>query len=174
MLYFGRHHVGNFQCLRSRTLGVGENVQLRKVEFWKKLECLFEKLVGLASCSYNYVYSYECVRYYRMYGWNFSCKKFCVVFAFHQFQHSVASALQRNVKVRHKTARGRAEWYYLVGKQVRLYWRNPVSFDVGNFVEWFQQILECLACSSSEVAYVDACNNNFFASSRGYFLSLLY
>ena len=90
-----------------------------------------------------------------------------VVPAAHQRQDAVASALDRNVKMRLESFRSRCESDDLVGQQVRLDRRNAVAIDAFDPVEGPQQVDERFAGRSAEIAGVDTCQYDFALTLRG-------
>ena len=102
------------------------------------------------------------------------CKECRIVTAAHQLQHLVASRLQRDMEMRHKTARTRDIFYYLVGEQIRFNGRDTVTFNTFHLVECFHQIEETFSCSLAKVTDVDTRQHDFLAAFCRYLPSLFY
>jgi hypothetical protein len=82
----------------------------------------------------------------------------------HEAKYFIASALKRNVKVRHKSTALTAKAYDFFCKQVGLYAANPVSLYSFYVVERTDEINELLSSSSPKIANVNARQYNFLAS----------
>ena len=90
----------------------------------------------------------------------------------HQTENPVRTALERYMEVMLKLGRGRAECYDLVGQQIRLYARYPVSFDALHCVQCAQQLDETLARRTSEIARIDTRDDDLPLSAGRYLARL--
>ena len=96
------YDVWDFQRHRVGTFGVGEHVQSSDVEAVDKRARILKNLRSFAAHTRNKIHSDESVR-----DKAFNCshlvgKQLTVVVAAHQFQHLVASRLERDVEMRHE------------------------------------------------------------------------
>lgn len=88
-----------FQSLRTRTLGIGENMQLGDVETVDKLGRLVEKRIGLSAHTDNEVDSDESVGHDLFDMFDTSREELRVVASAHKAENLIATRLQGYVEV---------------------------------------------------------------------------
>src|SRR5882724_1456122 len=94
----------------------------------EKIECIVKILVCLTGKAHNHVYAYRAMRYKRLDKLNPVGVQLALVTSSHQRQYLIATALQGNMKMRHKTGAGSHLADDRVGKQVGLDGGNAVTF----------------------------------------------
>src|SRR5574344_1961524 len=77
--------------------------------------------------------------------------------AMHQLQHGVASALQRDMEMRHEGPATCAILYEFVGGKVRFETADTVSLYSLHLVEFSDEVDKLLACGFPEVSDVHTC-----------------
>ena len=95
------HDVWDFQRHRVGTFGVGEHVQSSDVEAVDKRARILKNLRSFAAHTRNKIHSDESVRD-KVFNCSHLVGKQLTVVVAHQFQHLVASRLQRDVEMRHE------------------------------------------------------------------------
>ena len=96
-------------------------MQLRYVEPCEEFICLFKELLALAAGTNNHIHTNECIGQQFAHPCDLLREELCIVTAVHKLEHLVTTRLQRNVEMRHETARLRNILYYLIGNEVGFY-----------------------------------------------------
>ena len=155
---------------------------------FQEVICLQKELVGFSGEAGDYVNAEEDVGFFASVGVQFSrfrihlfadiCyfvgEKFRCILTADVLQNRVAAALKRNMEMWQELGAGSYPVHDVVGQQVRLDGRNPVSLNALHIVERFQQIQETLPGLAAEVASVDAGEHDFLHARCCYFLSFAY
>ena len=160
------------QGLGTRSLGVGEDVQLRNVEPLDKPAALLEQLFGLAPYAGDEVDPDEGVGNETAYGLYLVGEESRVVVTVHQLQHRVATRLQGYVEVWGKPLRLGYEGDNLVGEQVGLNRGDAVVRDALDLVERADEVEEGLSRLFAEVADIHPRDDNLLTPGGSHFASL--
>ena len=83
-----------------------------------------------------------------------------VVFPLHEFEHFVASALQRNVEVGHEGATTGAIVDEFVGEKIRFDAADAEPLDAFHAVKGFDEVDESFVIIAAKLSDVDACQHN--------------
>ena len=92
----------------------------------------------------------------------------------HQFQHRIATALQRNMVMRHKSPALCTVVYQLGAQQVGFQTTDTITLNTFNGIQCLHQIDEFLACRLAEVTNVHTRQHNLLTTFAGGFLSLCH
>ena len=164
MFLFRRNHIIDLQGLRPRTFGVAEYVQLCHIQSGNKLISLFKILFRLSASTYNHIDSDKGIRHHFLDFLYFRGKKSRIITTAHQFQHFIATGLQRDMKMRHKSTGTGNELDDFISQQIGLDRRNAVTFDAFHLIQRFHQIKESLTGSLTKIADIHACQYDLFSA----------
>ena len=168
------HHIWNPECCRSRTLRIGEHMQLRHVQSLQKVITFLKTFRLFTSAAHHHIHADEGIRHQLLYQFYLMSKKCFVIAAVHQFEHLITTTLQRNMKMRHEcTAPGTISDEF-IRQQVGFYRRNTITADAFHLIQCLYQIRKRLSCCLAEVTDVHARQHNLFSSFISCFLSLFH
>ena len=155
------YHVGNAQSRRTWTFGITEHVELRNGKRSNEFVGFFEKFVRFTTRTHNHIDPNKGIGHNATNEFHLRAEKRGVVVTLHQFQHPIATALQRNVKVRHKSATLAAIVHNLIREQVGLDARNAIARNALHLVKCLHELEEIFTRRASEVANVHPGQHNF-------------
>ena len=168
------HHIGNAQCSRARSLGIGEHVQLGDRQTLQELIALLEALGRLSPAPHHHVHADEGIGHLLLDEHHLVGEERLVVAAVHQLQHLIAATLQRDVEVGHEgTAPGTISYQFIIA-EIRLQTRDAVTPNALHLVQSLHQVEEILVGGLSEVADVHAGEHYFLATLSCSLLRLLH
>ena len=79
--------------------------------------------------------------------------------AAHKAQHLIASALQRNMEMRHKGTTAGTEFYQLIRNKVGLQTGYPVTLYALYTVKSPHEVKETLPRGTTEITYINTCQH---------------
>ena len=164
ILLFGRHHMVYLQRLRAGTLGVAEHMQLGNIKSLQELVGSVEVFFRLATGTHDDIHPDKGMRHHFLDLPYLVSEQGSVVPTAHELQHLVASALQRDVEVRHERTGAGHIVDDFIGKQVRFDGRDAITLNALYGIQRLDQIEERLAGGLPEIADVHTGNDNLLAS----------
>ena len=162
------------QSLRARTFGIAEDMQLGDVQPTDKLVCLPEVFIRFATRTHDDVYTDKGIGHHLFHLPHLSGKKRRIVTAAHQFQHFVATWLQRDMEVGHEAARACHELDDFIGQQIRFYRRDAITLYSFHFIQCSHQVEETLSGTLSEIADIDTGQYNLLTTLCRHLTCLLH
>ena len=163
MLFIGRHHMVDLQRLGPRTLRITEHMQLGNIQAFQKLVCLIEIFFRLATGTYNHIHTDEGMRHHFLDFLYLVSKQCRIITTTHQLQHLVATALQRDMEMRHERTRLGHIFNNFIGQQVRFDGRNAITLNSFHLIQFLDQIEESFTGRLTEISYIHSGNDNFLA-----------
>ena len=154
----------NLQSLSARTFGITEHMKLGHIQAFQKLVCLIEIVFRLTTGTHNHIHPNEGMWHHFLDLLNLVSKQGGIVTTAHQFQHFIASALQRDMEMRHERTGLRYILDNFIGQQIRFDGRDTITLDAFHLVECLDQIEEGLTSGLSEVTDVHPCNHDFLST----------
>ena len=149
-------------------------MQLSDVEPFKQVVAFLETLGCLASRSHHYIDADEGIGHRLLYEVYLMGEQRRVVTAVHQPEHLIASALQRDVEMRHKGATSGTERYYLVSQKIWFYAADAISFDSLDIIQSPEQVDERVARCLAKVSDVHSRKHYLLAAFKRRLLCLLH
>ena len=113
-------HIINLQRLRTGTLRITENMQLRHIQALDKLPSLLKIGIGLNPGAHDYIHTNKSMGHDRLHLLNLMTEQGRIIPATHQLQHRIATALQGYMKMGCKPTTMSHEINRLIGQQVWL------------------------------------------------------
>ena len=135
---------------------------------------LLEEFLGLTTRAHNHVHANKSVGHHLANLLYLVAEQGRVVLAVHEFQHLVAATLQGDVKMGHECTRLCTILDDFICQQVGLNARDAVAFNTFHPIECLHQVEEGLTRGASEIAYIDARDDNLLATLLYHFLGLLH
>ena len=158
------YHVWNLQGCCSRTLGVWEHVELRNRQALQELIALLEALRSFTTTAHHHIYADKRIRHLLLNQVHLVGEERLVVTAVHQLKHLIASALQRNMEVRHEgTALGTVGDEVIIA-EIRFQTGDTVTLDAFHLVHRLHKVEEPLMGGLSEITDVHTGNHDFLAA----------
>ena len=139
-------------------------MQLCHIQSGDKLISLLEVFLRLAASTHNHINTDKSIRHHFLNLFHLRCEKSGIITTTHQFQHLIATGLQRNMKMRHKTTRTGYELNNFVCQQIWLNGRYTITFDSFNLIQCFYMIKKGFSCCLTEISDIDTCQYNFFSA----------
>ena len=136
--------MGNTQGGSTRALRIWEHMQLRDGQTVQERIALLEILFQLSPCSHHHVHADEGIGHHLLDYLYLMCEQSRVVTTVHQLQHSIRSALQGNMEMRHEGPALCAIRYQVIINQIGLQTTDTVAFHTLHLIECLDEIDEPL------------------------------
>ena len=132
----------------------------------------FEKFVRFTTRTHNHIDPNKGIGHNATNEFHLRTEKRSIVVTLHQFQHPIATALQRNVEVRHKSTTLATIVHNLIREQVGFDARNAIASNALHLVKCLHELEEILPGRASEVTNVHPGEHNFASACSSSIFSL--
>ena len=166
------NHIRNLQGSRARTLRIREDVKLGNRQTLQELIAFFKTLRSFAATAHHHINTDKRIRHFLLDKIHLVGKKRLVVTAVHQFEHLIASALQRNVEMRHKGTALGTILYEIIITEIRLQTRDAVTLDSFYLIHRLDKVDESLVGSLTEITDIHTGNDDFLTAFSSRLLTL--
>ena len=166
------NHIRNLQGSRARTLRIREDVKLGNRQTLQKLIAFFKTLRSFAATAHHHIDTDKRIRHFLLDKIHLVGKERLVVTAVHQLEHLIASALQRNVEMRHKSTALGTILYEIIITEIRLQTRDAVTLDSFYLIHRLDKVDESLVGSLTEIANIHTGNDDFLTAFSSRLLTL--
>ena len=154
------YYVWNLQCSCSRTLRIWEDMKLRNRQALQELIALLKTLWSFTATTHHYVYTDEGIRHLLLDEIHLMGKERLVITAMHQLQNLIASALQRNMEVRHEGTALCTVSNEIIITEIRFQTGDAITLDTLHLVHRLHKIQESLMGSLTEITDVHTGDDN--------------
>ena len=166
------NHIRNLQGSRARTLRIREDVKLGNRQTLQELIAFFKTLRSFAATAHHHINTDKRIRHFLLDKIHLVGKKRLVVTAVHQLEHLIASALQRNVEMRHKGTALGTILYEIIITEIRLQTRDAVTLDSFYLIHRLDKVDESLVGSLTEISDIHTGNDDFLTAFSSRLLTL--
>ena len=166
------NHIRNLQGSRARTLRIREDVKLGNRQTLQELIAFFKTLRSFAATAHHHIDTDKRIRHFLLDKIHLVGKERLVVTAVHQLEHLIASALQRNVEMRHKGTALGTILYEIIIAEIRLQTRDAVTFDSFYLIHRLDKVDESLVGSLTEITDIHTGNDDFLTAFSSRLLTL--
>ena len=168
------NHIRNLQGSRTRTLRIREDVKLGNRQALQELIAFLKALRSFAATAHHHINTDKRIRHFLLDKIHLVGKERLVVTAVHQLEHLIASALQRNVEMRHKGTALGTILYEIIITEIRLQTRDAVTLDSFYLIHRLDKVDESLMGSLTEIADIHTGNDDFLTAFSSRLLTLSY
>ena len=172
LLLFLVNHIRNLQGSRARTLRIREDVKLGNRQTLQELIAFFKTLRSFAATAHHHIDTDKRIRHFLLDKIHLVGKERLVVTTVHQIEHLIASALQRNVEMRHKGTALGTILYEIIITEIRLQTRDAVTLDSFYLIHRLDKVDESLVGSLTEIADIHTGNDDFLTAFSSRLLTL--
>ena len=166
------NHIRNLQGSRARTLRIREDVKLGNRQALQELIAFLKALRSFAATSHHHIHADKRIRHFLLDKIHLVGKERLVVTTVHHLEHLIASALQRNVEMRHKgTALGTICDEIIIA-EIRLQTRDSVTLDSFYLIHRLDKVDESLMGSLTEITDIHTGNDDFLTAFSSRLLTL--
>ena len=166
------NHIRNLQGSRAWTLGIREDVKLGNRQTLQELIAFFKTLRSFAATAHHHIHADKRIRHFLLDKIHLVGKERLVVTAVHQLEHLIASALQRNVEMRHKGTALGTILYEIIITEIRLQTRDAVTLDSFYLIHRLDKVDESLVGSLTEITDIHTGNDDFLTAFSSRLLTL--
>ena len=166
------NHIRNLQGSRARTLRIRKDVKLGNRQTLQELIAFFKTLRSFAATAHHHIDTDKRIRHFLLDKIHLVGKEHLVVTAVHQLEHLIASALQRNVEMRHKSTALGTILYEIIIAEIRLQTRDAVTLDSFYLIHRLDKVDESLVGSLTEIADIHTGNDDFLTAFSSRLLTL--
>ena len=166
------NHIRNLQGSRARTLRIREDMKLGNRQTLQELIAFFKTLRSFAATAHHHIDTDKRIRHFLLDKIHLVGKERLVVTAVHQLEHLIASALQRNVEMRHKGTALGTILYEIIITEIRLQTRDAVTLDSFYLIHRLDKVDESLVGSLAEIADIHTGNDDFLTAFSSRLLTL--
>ena len=166
------NHIRNLQGSRARTLRIREDVKLGNRQTLQELIAFFKTLRSFAATAHHHIHADKRIRHFLLDKIHLVGKERLVVTAVHQLEHLIASALQRNVEMRHKGTALGTILYEIIITEIRLQTRDAVTLDSFYLIHRLDKVDESLMGGLSEITDIHTGNDDFLTAFSSRLLTL--
>ena len=166
------NHIRNLQGSRARTLRIREDVKLGNRQTLQELIAFFKTLRSFAAAAHHHIDTDKRIRHFLLDKIHLVGKERLVVTAVHQLEHLIASALQRNVEMRHKGTALGTILYEIIITEIRLQTRDAVTLDSFYLIHRLDKVDESLMGSLTEITDIHTGNDDFLTAFSSRLLTL--
>ena len=166
------NHIRNLQGSRARTLRIREDVKLGNRQTLQELIAFFKTLRSFAATAHHHINTDKRIRHFLLDKIHLVGKERLVVTAVHQLEHLIASALQRNVEMRHKGTALGTILYEIIITEIRLQTRDAVTLDSFYLIHRLDKVDESLVGSLTEISDIHTGNDDFLTAFSSRLLTL--
>ena len=166
------NHIRNLQGSRARTLRIREDVKLGNRQTLQELIAFFKTLRSFAATAHHHIDTDKRIRHFLLDKIHLVGKERLVVTAVHQLEHLIASALQRNVEMRHKGTALGTILYEIIITEIRLQTRDAVTLDSFYLIHRLDKVDESLVGSLTEITDIHTGNDDFLTTFSSRLLTL--
>ena len=166
------NHIRNLQGSRARTLRIREDVKLGNRQTLQKLIAFFKTLRSFAATAHHHIDTDKRIRHLLLDKIHLVGKERLVVTTVHQLEHLIASALQRNVEMRHKGTALGTILYEIIITEIRLQTRDAVTLDSFYLIHRLDKVDESLVGSLTEITDIHTGNDDFLTAFSSRLLTL--
>ena len=166
------NHIGNLQGSRARTLRIREDMKLGNRQTFQELIAFFKTLRSFAATAHHHIDTDKRIRHFLLDKIHLVGKERLVVTTVHQLEHLIASALQRNVEMRHKSSALGTILYEIIITEIRLQTRDAVTLDSFYLIHRLDKVDESLVGSLAEIADIHTGNDDFLTAFSSRLLTL--
>ena len=166
------NHIRNLQGSRARTLRIREDVKLGNRQTLQELIAFFKTLRSFAATAHHHIDTDKRIRHFLLDKIHLVGKERLVVTAVHQLEHLIASALQRNVEMRHKGTALGTILYEIIITEIRLQTRDAVTLDSFYLIHRLDKVDESLVGSLTEITDIHTGNDDFLTAFSSRLLTL--
>ena len=166
------NHIRNLQGSRARTLRIREDVKLGNRQTLQKLIAFFKTLRSFTATAHHHINTDKRIRHFLLDKIHLVSKERLVVTTVHQLEHLIASALQRNVKMRHEGTALGTILYEIIITEIRLQTRDAVTLDSFDLIHRLDKVDESLMGGLSEITDIHTGNDDFLTAFSSRLLTL--
>ena len=166
------NHIRNLQGSRARTLRIREDVKLGNRQTLQELIAFFKTLRSFAATTHHHINTDKRIRHFLLDKIHLVGKERLVVTTVHQLEHLIASALQRNVEMRHKSTALGTILYEIIITEIRLQTRDAVTLDSFYLIHRLDKVDESLVGSLTEITDIHTGNDDFLTAFSSRLLTL--
>ena len=166
------NHIRNLQGSRARTLRIREDVKLGNRQTLQELIAFFKTLRSFAATAHHHIDTDKRIRHFLLDKIHLVGEERLVVTTVHQLEHLIASALQRNVEMRHKGTALGTILYEIIITEIRLQTRDAVTLDSFYLIHRLDKVDESLVGSLTEIADIHTGNDDFLTAFSSRLLTL--
>ena len=166
------NHIRNLQGSRARTLRIREDVKLGNRQTLQELIAFFKTLRSFTATAHHHIDTDKRIRHLLLDKIHLVSKERLVVTAVHQLEHLIASALQRNVEMRHKGTALGTILYEIIIAEIRLQTRDAVTLDSFYLIHRLDKVDESLVGSLTEITDIHTGNDDFLTAFSSRLLTL--
>ncbi len=139
-------------------------MEMRDWQTLQKLIRLLKTLGSLTTATHHYIHANKCIGHFLLDQVYLMGKEILVITTMHQLQHLIATTLQRNMEMWHKSTALRAISYQIIITQIGLQAGYSITLNSIHLVECLHQIEKTLMSCPSEVTYVNTSYHYFLSS----------
>ena len=147
-------------------------MKLGNRQTFQELIAFFKTLRSFAATAHHHIDTDKRIRHLLLDKIHLVGKERLVVTAVHQLEHLIASALQRNVEMRHKGTALGTILYEIIITEIRLQTRDAVTFDSFYLIHRLDKVDESLVGSLTEIADIHTGNDDFLTAFSSRLLTL--
>ena len=166
------NHIRNLQGSCTRTLRIREDVKLGNRQTLQELIAFFKTLRSFAATAHHHIDTDKRIRHFLLDKIHLVGEERLVVTAVHQLEHLIASALQRNVEMRHKGTALGTILYEIIITEIRLQTRDAVTLDSFYLIHRLDKVDESLVGSLTEITDIHTGNDDFLTAFSSRLLTL--
>ena len=166
------NHIRNLQGSRTRTLRIREDVKLGNRQALQELIAFLKALRSFAATAHHHINTDKRIRHFLLDKIHLVGKERLVVTTVHQLEHLIASALQRNVEMRHKGTALGTILYEIIIAEIRLQTRDAVTLDSFYLIHRLDKVDESLMGSLTEITDIHTGNDDFLTAFSSRLLTL--
>ena len=138
----------------------------------QELIAFFKTLRSFAATAHHHIDTDKRIRHFLLDKIHLVGKERLVVTAVHQLEHLIASALQRNVEMRHKSTALGTILYEIIITEIRLQTRDAVTLDSFYLIHRLDKVDESLVGSLTEITDIHTGNDDFLTAFSSRLLTL--
>ena len=138
----------------------------------QELIAFFKTLRSFAATAHHHIDTDKRIRHFLLDKIHLVGEERLVVTAVHQLEHLIASALQRNVEMRHKGTALGTILYEIIITEIRLQTRDAVTLDSFYLIHRLDKVDESLVGSLTEIADIHTGNDDFLTAFSSRLLTL--
>ena len=166
------NHIRNLQGSRARTLRIREDVKLGNRQTLQELIAFFKTLRSFAATAHHHIDTDKRIRHFLLDKVHLVGEERLVVTTVHQLEHLIASALQRNMEMRHKSTALGTILYEIIITEIRLQTRDAVTLDSFYLIHRLDKVDESLVGSLTEITDIHTGNDDFLTAFSSRLLTL--
>ena len=166
------NHIRNLQGSRARTFRIREDVKLGNRQTLQELIAFFKTLRSFAATAHHHINTDKRIRHFLLDKIHLVGEERLVVTTMHQLEHLIASALQRNVEMRHKGTTLGTILYEIIITEIRLQTRDAVTLDSFYLIHRLDKVDESLVGSLTEITDIHTGNDDFLTAFSSRLLTL--